>query len=127
MVHEPIVLGQEGQRAVLNCHVYADPEATVSWYKNTLLLKRHPRYKIIAPPNNNDSSKDSNEKENQRQHHKGGGGRRHNKHKHELIVEKVSIEDFANYTCLASNNMGKADADIELRGKLTILFLVHKV
>ena len=75
------------------CHVYADPEATITWYKNTLLLQKHPRYRHLLPP-------------------------LHHPHKHELVVESVSIEDFANYTCLATNNMGKADGAIELRGMM---------
>ena len=54
----------------------------------------------------------------------------HHPHKHELIIDSVSIEDFANYTCLATNNMGKSEGAVELRGQFlyyytdTILFYV---
>jgi hypothetical protein len=72
--------------------VFANPDATITWYKNTLLLQKHPRYRQLPPPP-------------------------HQPHKHELIVDSVSIEDFANYTCLATNSMGKAEGAIELRGE----------
>ena len=86
-------MSDEDERANLICHVHADPEAGVTWYKNTMLLQKHPRYRQLLPPP-------------------------HHPHKHELVIESVSIEDFANYTCLATNNMGKAEGAIELRGEI---------
>ena len=47
LVHEPIVLSDEDHRAILACHVFADPDASITWYKNTLLLQKHPRYRHV--------------------------------------------------------------------------------
>ena len=40
MVHiaSPVVHAGEGQPAILECAVHADPRANVAWYKNTLLI-----------------------------------------------------------------------------------------
>lgn len=37
--------------------------------------------------------------------------------KHTLIIRKVEKEDFANYSCYASNTLGKAKAFVFLSGK----------
>ena len=34
-----------------------------------------------------------------------------------FIVKSVGEEDFANYTCSATNSLGKTDAIVQLRGK----------
>ena len=38
--------------------------------------------------------------------------------KHTLIVRKIEKEDFANYSCYATNTLGRAKAFVYLRGKL---------
>ena len=48
LVHEPTVLSDEDHRAVLACHVFADPDPIITWYKNTLLLQKHPRYRQVS-------------------------------------------------------------------------------
>ena len=36
--------------------------------------------------------------------------------KHTLIVRKIEKEDFANYSCYATNTLGRAKAFVYLRG-----------
>ena len=37
-ISTPVVHSGEGQPAILECSVHADPRANVAWYKNTLLI-----------------------------------------------------------------------------------------
>jgi Immunoglobulin I-set domain. len=37
--------------------------------------------------------------------------------RHTLIIRKVQVSDFANYTCLADNQIGKTRQKLELSGK----------
>ena len=34
-----------------------------------------------------------------------------------MVIQRLGIEDFANYSCLATNNLGKSQEIIELRGE----------
>ena len=82
-----LVEGGAGQRADLVCVVHAEPTAEVVWYKNSMRLDLNRGYV---------SSQE---------------GR-----KHHLTIPSVGEEDFANYTCEATNSLGKSRAAIQLRG-----------
>ena len=84
----PVVEGGAGQKAVMVCSVHAEPAAEVVWYKNSMQLDMRRGYTI---------SKDS--------------------RRHFLTVPRVGEEDFANYTCQASNSLGKSRGQIQLRGR----------
>lgn len=84
----PVVHGGIGHSAELSCLVYADPNAEVIWYRETMRLD----------PNG--------------QRYMESRGSRHT-----LIVRKVEQQDFANYSCYAVNLLGKARAYLTLRGK----------
>ena len=83
----PVVDGGAGHKAVMTCFVHAEPDADVVWYKNSMKLDMRRGYKI---------SRD---------------GKRHY-----LNIPTVGEEDFANYTCQASNSLGKARGLVQLRG-----------
>ena len=94
VVESNAVQGGEGLPATLTCHVHADPQASVSWHKNTIPIGESggsamARYKILAD--------------------RASGV-------YGIVIQRVGIEDFANYTCSALNSMGKEEATIELRG-----------
>ena len=36
--------------------------------------------------------------------------------RHQLVIPRVGEEDFANYSCEASNSLGRARAAVQLRG-----------
>ena len=82
-----LVEGGAGQRADLVCVVHAEPTAEVVWYKNSMRLDLNRGYLISQE------------------------GR-----KHHLTIPSVGEEDFANYTCEATNSLGKSRAAIQLRG-----------
>jgi hypothetical protein len=84
----PAVHAGVGYQVELVCVVYSEPAADVLWYKDTMLL-------------------DSN-------------GRRYMQQKgnrHTLLIRTVENEDFGNYSCSASNMLGKARAYIRVQGK----------
>ena len=82
-----LVEGGAGHRAELVCVVHAEPTAEVVWYKNSMRLDLNRGYETSQE------------------------GR-----KHHLIIPSVGEEDFANYTCEATNSLGKSRAAIQLRG-----------
>ena len=94
--HEPVVLiptpmvhSRKGQSAILECFVPTDPRANVTWYKNSLLIDNsNARYRVYD-----------------------NGARR------QLLIWRVGLEDFGNYSCLATNSMGKQQGVITLTGK----------
>jgi hypothetical protein len=76
-----------GYQVELVCVVYSEPAADVLWYKDTMLL-------------------DSN-------------GRRYMQQKgnrHTLLIRAVEDDDFGNYSCSASNMLGKARANVRVQG-----------
>lgn len=87
VVHDASVQGGENRPATLTCTIHADPPANVAWYKNTLLIGNSPGYQFNVQGDH-----------------------------HSLVIANVGIEDFANYSCLAMNNMGKEEGIIQLRG-----------
>lgn len=76
----------------LVCVVYAEPQADVLWYKDTMLLD----------PN---GSRYMQQKGN----------------RHTLLIRKVRLEDFGNYSCSASNMLGKSRAYIKVQGNISLL------
>jgi hypothetical protein len=86
----PIVLGGLGLSAELTCIVYADPPADVIWYRETMRLDPNGKRYMESRST-----------------------------KHTLIVRKVEKEDFANYSCYATNTLGRAKAFVYLRGNLS--------
>ena len=82
-----LVEGGAGQEADLVCVVHAEPTAEVVWYKNSMRLDLNRGYQTSQE------------------------GR-----KHHLTIPSVGEEDFANYTCEATNSLGKSRAAIQLRG-----------
>ena len=40
--------------------------------------------------------------------------------RHHLVVRRVGVEDFANYSCHASNSLGRTKQTIQLRGQILI-------
>jgi hypothetical protein len=83
----PVVEGGAGYKAVMTCIVHAEPAADIVWYKNSMRLDMRRGYTIST--------------DNKR---------------HYLTVPKVGEEDFANYTCQASNSLGKSRGQIQLKG-----------
>ena len=83
-----MVHGGLGHPAELSCLVYADPEPEVIWYRDTMRLDP-----------------------NERRYMESRGSR------HTLILRQMVKEDFANYSCYASNGLGRSRAYVELRGK----------
>lgn len=92
---QPVVEGGAGYEARLTCVVHSSPTAEVVWHKNSMSL------------------------ENVRLDTRRGYSSSRDNRKHHLNVHRVGEEDFANYSCLASNSLGKAKAHIQLRGNPT--------
>ena len=92
------VHGGEGYAANLTCHIHANPRATVTWTKNSLPVENGPRYRLVG-----DSSVAN------------SGGRRL------LVIPRLGVEDFANYSCIAINSMGKEEAIMEVTGMKSYL------
>ena len=84
----PVVEGGAGHKAVMICIVHAEPAPDIVWHKNSMQLDMRRGYTI--------------NKENKR---------------YSLTVPQVGEEDFANYTCQASNSLGKSRGQIQLRGE----------
>ncbi|KAL5284998.1 hypothetical protein ACFFRR_006995 [Megaselia abdita] len=78
----------EGYEAVLQCIVFADPVATVSWYQNSFLLQPTDR-KITNYRGN----------------------------RHDLTIRHIQPEDFGNYSCVADNSLGRSRKYMELSGR----------
>ena len=81
------VHGGLGHQVELVCVVYSEPEADVLWYKDTMLL-------------------DSN---GQRYMQRKGN-------RYALLVQEVTKKDFGNYSCSASNMLGKSRAYLRVVG-----------
>ena len=77
-----------GQQAVLVCIVHSSPEADVVWYRGTLML-------------DNDN----------RMYREDVGTRR------SLVIHHVREEEFTQYRCRASNNLGSDSATINISGE----------
>lgn len=72
---------------ILNCHVYATPAPSITWYKNgeelNALNEEESRVKIAD------------------------GGR-------ELVIQVATNEDTARYTCVAKNLAGEVERNFDL-------------
>ncbi len=98
MVHFPDEPEVKAERATVHagvdyqvelvCVVYSEPAADVLWYKDTMLL-------------------DANGSRYMQQ--KGN--------RHTLLIRNVRMDDFGNYSCSASNMLGKARAYITVQGE----------
>jgi len=76
-----------GYSVSLSCIVGANPEATVRWYRKSLLLESDNNFLIES---------------------KGT--------LHTFIIRKVSSDHFGQFTCLASNSLGREAAQVEVTG-----------
>eukprot|EP00095_Tigriopus_kingsejongensis_P002801 maker-scaffold157_size297442-snap-gene-1.23 protein:Tk02801 transcript:maker-scaffold157_size297442-snap-gene-1.23-mRNA-1 annotation:"limbic system-associated membrane" len=83
----PVVHGGVGYQVELVCLVYSEPAADVLWYKDTMLL-------------------DSNGKRYMQQ--KGN--------RFTMLIRSLDLEDFGNYSCSASNMLGKSKAYVRVQG-----------
>ena len=81
------VHGGVGYESVISCIVHGDPQPSVLWYRETMVLDRN----------------------NNRMMEQFGI-------RHRLVIASVSEQDFGNYSCLAENNIGKSRGFIELSG-----------
>ncbi|XP_059612214.1 neural cell adhesion molecule 2-like [Phlebotomus argentipes] len=88
ILERPIVHSSEGQEAMLVCIVHGEAPPLVTWYINTMQLHTT---------------------EN---HIMGSRGSRHT-----LLIRKVNLYDFGNYTCVAENDLGRTKKIIQLTGK----------
>ena len=95
---EQLVEGGAGYRATLTCLVHAEPRADVAWFKNNMKLDMKRGYTIS-----------------------------HDNRKYSLTVPRVGEEDFANYSCEASNSLGRSRTMIQLRGNPTPPKIYNKV
>ena len=96
----PVEHSGEGQPAILECSVHADPMANITRYKITLLID-----------NSTTAIKILDTTIYYRVQWYEVGARRH------LLIWRVGLEDFVNYSCLATNSMGEQQGDITLTGK----------
>lgn len=93
------VFGGEGLPVSLTCQIHSNPGSMVSWLKNTIEINaKNSRYRFM-----------------------GGFSAGNSGSKHTLVISNLGIEDFANYSCLAINSMGKEEKYIELKGKIGTL------
>eukprot|EP00094_Tigriopus_californicus_P007073 TCALIF_06809-PA protein Name:"Similar to LAC Lachesin (Schistocerca americana)" AED:0.10 eAED:0.10 QI:0/0.83/0.71/1/0.83/0.85/7/550/467 len=83
----PVVHGGVGYQVELVCLVYSEPAADVLWYKDTMLL-------------------DSNGKRYMQQ--KGN--------RFTMLIRSLELDDFGNYSCSASNMLGKSKANVRVQG-----------
>lgn len=84
----PVVHGGVGYQVELVCLVYSEPVADVLWYKDTMLL-------------------DTNGKRYMQQ--KGN--------RFTMLIRSLEMDDFGNYSCSASNMLGKSKANVRVQGK----------
>ncbi|GAB0088395.1 Immunoglobulin [Sergentomyia squamirostris] len=87
-LERPIFHTSEDQEAMLVCIVHGEPPPLVTWYRNTMQLHTT---------------------EN---HIMGSRGSRHT-----LLIRKVQMQDFGNYTCMAENDLGRSKKTILMTGK----------
>lgn len=78
----------------LVCVVYSEPVADVLWYKDTMLLDANGRRYMQKKGN-----------------------------RHTLLIRKVELGDFGNYSCSASNLLGKARSYIRVQGTVLLRLL----
>ena len=84
----PVVHGGPGHSAELSCLVYADPAPDVVWFRDTMRLD----------PNG-------------MRYMKSTGSR------HTLFIGRAEEADLANYSCYATNSLGRSRGYITLRGE----------
>ncbi|CAL4059718.1 unnamed protein product, partial [Meganyctiphanes norvegica] len=77
ITEQAIVRTGEGDRVELVCIVYSRPVASVIWQKDNAPLTNEPNIR----------------------EHDGG-------HRHALVINQVSVEDFGDYKCIAENSKG---------------------
>ncbi|XP_059612096.1 limbic system-associated membrane protein-like isoform X2 [Phlebotomus argentipes] len=87
-VETPVVYSGEGEEAMLVCIVHGEAQPEVTWFKETMQLDTTERHIM----------------ENR-------GSR------HMLIIRKVHLQDFGNYSCVAENPLGKTRQTLALSGK----------
>lgn len=79
-----------GHRAQIECIVYADPPAAVTWLKGEALVIKDSRVVSLVSGE-----------------------------KHTLLIRNVLATDIGVYTCRARNDLGAGEVHIELSGKST--------
>ncbi|XP_031625515.1 protein amalgam-like [Contarinia nasturtii] len=86
-VERPFVHTGVGHEAQLICVVHAEPQAHVIWYKETTQIGTTEQLSQQSRGN-----------------------------RHTLTIRNVTYNDFGNYTCQASNSLGKDRASLQLSG-----------
>ena len=85
-----IVHGGLNGTVSLECRIYSDPIGVVEWRKNNVVLSNvRGRYSLKNPQ----------------------------KWRYILVINRLIVEDFANYFCSASNTYGDDTKKIQLQGK----------
>ncbi|XP_054285178.1 protein amalgam-like [Macrosteles quadrilineatus] len=87
-IDKPWVYTAEGSSVRLFCLIHGLPLPKVTWYQGSIQLTIKGRFKTGVAP----------------------GG-------HWLNIDNIQTEDFANYTCTAENNLGKASGSVVVQGK----------
>lgn len=82
-----------GHRAQIECLVYADPPASVTWFKGETLVMKDSRVLSLVSGE-----------------------------KRILLIRNVLASDFGVYTCRARNNLGEGETHIQLSGSIKYLF-----
>ncbi|XP_070504142.1 lachesin-like [Chironomus tepperi] len=86
-----------GYEAQLTCLVHSEPPSNVIWYKDTTQLGTTEQHSQQTRGN-----------------------------KHSLIIRNVTYMDLGNYTCQASNNLGKDRSSLTLSGIPTVCYFDSK-
>ena len=84
-----VLHGGTGHSSSLSCIVYSNPVSEMLWYRDTMLL------------------------DNDGNHYFENKGTLHT-----LIIRTVQEEDFANYSCAATNKFGRGRDSIQLKGEV---------
>ncbi|CRK87748.1 CLUMA_CG001542, isoform A [Clunio marinus] len=86
-----------GYEAQLTCLVHSEPPANIVWYKDTTQLGTTEQHSLQNRGN-----------------------------RHSLIIRNVTYMDLGNYTCQASNNLGKDRGSLTLSGIPTVCYFDSK-
>ena len=87
----------EGSPVRFDCTAFGRPTPTLAWFKNGIPIKDDPKHKLLI----------------------------NEEGVHSLLLPTVAFDDAAVYSCVATNKVGEASFEVQLKvvGKLTIISL----
>ncbi|ETN67914.1 hypothetical protein AND_000256 [Anopheles darlingi] len=117
-VEQPVVHSGVGHEAQLVCIVHGEPTPNVIWYQDTTqigITEQFSQQRARVIPRKTNKKPKKRMKEDKKNLLNRGN-------KHSLIIRNVTYSDLGNYTCQASNALGKDRGTLVLSGSPTLCY-----